>query len=68
VRVFEEVGWSVAVDRPFAGALVPMRFYRKDLRVRAIMVEVRRDLYMDERGRARGCPRSTRSGSASRRP
>ena len=49
VRTFEELGWRVAVDRPFAGALVPMRFYRKDTRVRALMIEVRRDLYMDER-------------------
>ena len=48
VHVFEELGWRVAVDRPFAGALVPMRFYHRDLRVRAIMIEVRRDLYMDE--------------------
>jgi hypothetical protein len=43
----------VAVDRPFSGALVPMAFYRKDVRVRAIMVEVRRDLYMDESSGAR---------------
>ncbi len=53
VRVFGELGWRVAVDRPFAGALVPARFYRSDLRVGAIMVEVRRDLYMDERSGAR---------------
>jgi N-formylglutamate amidohydrolase len=53
VRAFEELGWSVAVDRPFAGALVPMRFYRKDLRVSAVMIEVRRGLYMDERSGAR---------------
>ena len=53
VHVFEELGWSVAVDRPFAGALVPMRFYRKDLRVSAVMIEVRRGLYMDERSGAR---------------
>jgi hypothetical protein len=39
---------------PFAGALVPMRFYGKDLRVRALMIEVRRGLYMDERSGARG--------------
>jgi N-formylglutamate amidohydrolase len=49
VAAFEELGWRVAVDRPFAGALVPMRFYRKDLRVRAVMIEVRRGSYMDER-------------------
>jgi hypothetical protein len=48
-RAEEVVGWRVAVDRPFAGALVPMRFYRKDLRVRAVMIEVRRGSYMDER-------------------
>jgi N-formylglutamate amidohydrolase len=53
VRAFEDQGWRVAVDRPFSGALVPMAFYRKDVRVRAIMVEVRRDLYMDESSGAR---------------
>jgi N-formylglutamate amidohydrolase len=53
VRVFEKVGWRVAVDRPFSGALVPMRYYRKDLRVGAVMIEVRRGLYMDERSGAR---------------
>jgi N-formylglutamate deformylase len=44
----------VAIDRPFAGALVPMRFHGKDLRVRGLMIEVRRGLYMDERSGARG--------------
>jgi N-formylglutamate deformylase len=53
VHVFENVGWRVAVDRPFAGALVPMRFYRQDLRVSAVMIEVRRGLYMDEGSGAR---------------
>ena len=53
VRAFEELSWSVAVDRPFSGALVPTRFYRKDPRVRAIMVEVKRGLYMDEQSGAR---------------
>ena len=49
VRTFQELGWSVAVDRPFSGALVPIRFYQRDLRVHSIMVEVNRGLYMDER-------------------
>jgi N-formylglutamate amidohydrolase len=53
VRPFEELCWSVAVDRPFAGALVPMRFYGKDRRVRAVMVEVNRGLYMDEQSGAK---------------
>ena len=49
VRTFEQLGYRVAVNRPFAGAIVPMRFYREDRRVRAVMVEVNRGLYMDER-------------------
>ena len=43
----------MAVDRPFAGAIVPMRFYRTDRRVRAVMVEVNRGLYLDERSGAK---------------
>jgi N-formylglutamate amidohydrolase len=48
VREFEAQGWSVEVDRPFAGALVPSAFYRRDTRVMALMIEVNRRLYMDE--------------------
>jgi N-formylglutamate amidohydrolase len=47
-RAFEAEGLSVAVNRPFAGALVPMTVYRKDPRVSALMIEVNRRLYMDE--------------------
>lgn len=45
---FRRLGWSVAVDRPFAGTLVPMAYYRKDQRVFSIMIEVNRRLYLDE--------------------
>jgi len=45
---FSEEGLSVAVNRPFAGALVPMSYFRKDSRVTSIMVEVNRGLYLDE--------------------
>jgi N-formylglutamate amidohydrolase len=41
-------GWSTAVNRPFAGALVPMTSYRTDSRVQAIMIEVNRNLYINE--------------------
>ena len=47
-RAFESEGLSVAVNRPFAGALVPMKFYRGETRVSALMIEVNRRLYMDE--------------------
>ncbi|MHB2165645.1 DUF3293 domain-containing protein [Alsobacter sp. R-9] len=48
VAAAQACGWSVAVDRPFAGALVPAAFHRTDPRVQSLMIEVRRDLYMDE--------------------
>ena len=45
---FAEAGYAVARDIPFAGALVPAEFYRQDARVFSVMIELRRDLYMDE--------------------
>jgi N-formylglutamate amidohydrolase len=38
----------VAFDEPFAGTIVPSRFLRADGRVMSLMIELRRDLYMDE--------------------
>jgi N-formylglutamate deformylase len=46
---FARAGFSVSRDDPFAGALVPAFAYRTDPRVKAIMVEVNRRLYLDER-------------------
>jgi len=48
VEAFRREFDRVAVNRPFSGALVPDDYYRKDKRVRAIMIEVNRSLYMDE--------------------
>ena len=39
---------GIAFDRPFAGALVPLPYLGRDRRVQALMIELRRDLYMDE--------------------
>lgn len=41
-------GLAVGVDEPFSGAFVPTSHWGRDARVEALMVEVRRDLYMDE--------------------
>jgi N-formylglutamate amidohydrolase len=41
-------GFRVAIDRPFAGSLVPFRWYGTDRRVTSVMLEVRRGTYMDE--------------------
>jgi N-formylglutamate amidohydrolase len=45
---FENKGYSVSVDDPFEGALVPMQFYNTNDNVMSVMYEIRRDLYMDE--------------------
>ncbi|MFI6938313.1 N-formylglutamate amidohydrolase [Streptomyces sp. NPDC050418] len=47
--VFGRFG-GTAVNSPFAGTYVPLRFYGHDTRVRALMIEIRRDLYMSEPG------------------
>lgn len=45
---FRSQGLEVAVDRPYAGCIVPLDFWHLEQHVLSIMVEVRRDLYMDE--------------------
>ncbi|MFC6238901.1 N-formylglutamate amidohydrolase [Longivirga aurantiaca] len=42
--------WETAVDQPFAGTYVPLRHYGKDRRVSSLMVEIRRDQYLDGDG------------------
>lgn len=44
----ERQGFSCFVNRPFSGALVPLKHFNKDKRVYALMIEVNRRLYMDE--------------------
>jgi N-formylglutamate amidohydrolase len=46
--LFAGAGFSVAIDRPFRGALVPSEHYQRATAVHAIMVEINRHLYMDE--------------------
>ena len=45
---FRGHGFTVGVNVPFSGTMVPNRFFGKDPRVQSLMIEVRRDLYMDE--------------------
>lgn len=47
-QAFQKLGYEVSINAPFAGALVPMAYYRKNANVQSLMIELRRDLYMDE--------------------
>ncbi len=53
-RFFRLQGCSVAVNVPFSGTMVPMRYYHRDSRVRSIMIELNRDLYMDRQAKPNG--------------
>lgn len=50
---FRARGYDVGVDVPFRGAMVPNACFGRDPRLWSVMIEVRRDLYMDE---ATGAP------------
>ncbi|WP_051198034.1 N-formylglutamate amidohydrolase [Butyrivibrio sp. MB2005] len=47
---FRKSGYSVAINSPFAGAIVPFKYYRKDRRVQTIMIEINRRLYINHDG------------------
>ena len=47
-KAFESSHLSVAVNRPFSGALVPTSHHGQDNRVLALMIEVNRSTYMEE--------------------
>jgi N-formylglutamate deformylase len=47
-QVYRNYGFEVARNTPFAGAIVPLACYGRNPKVQSVMIEIRRDLYMDE--------------------
>ena len=47
-KTLTDKGYEVGVNEPYAGSLVPTEFWQKDYRVSSIMIEINRNLYMDE--------------------
>ena len=46
-NVFSEMGYSVKINTPYTGTIVPLKHYKKKKQVHSIMIEVNRKLYMD---------------------
>lgn len=44
----EARGYSVAINMPYAGTLIPTKHYNRTRNVRGLMIEINRSLYMDE--------------------
>ena len=47
-KFFRNRGYTVDIDRPYAGTIVPIDVLGKDSRVASIMIEINRALYMNE--------------------
>lgn len=48
VDAFTTLGYTVNTNTPFAGTIVPERHFRDNKAVSSVMIELRRDVYMDE--------------------
>ena len=48
IAYFEQKGFSIGVDWPYKGTIVPLVNYQKNKKVNSIMLEVNRKLYLNE--------------------
>jgi len=46
---FEEAGLTVTINEPFSGTMVPLNHYHKERRVKSVMIEVNRKLYLNDK-------------------
>jgi N-formylglutamate deformylase len=47
---FEKAGYSLGIDWPYKGSIVPLEHYQKNKNVQTIMLEINRALYLEEPG------------------
>lgn len=48
LNFFKERGYSIEVNAPYSGSIVPIEYYQKTQNVHSIMLEVNRKLYLEE--------------------
>lgn len=48
IGFFNERGFSLGVDSPYSGSIVPIEYYQKNKKVQSIMLEINRKLYLNE--------------------
>ena len=54
-QFFSERGFSVGINSPYAGTLVPMCWYNKQQNVQSLMLEVNRRLYLEPGTNEKSC-------------
>lgn len=47
VNYFESQGYSIGMNWPYSGTIVPVKYYNKSVKVHSIMIEINRKLYID---------------------
>jgi N-formylglutamate amidohydrolase len=47
-KYFKDLGFSVGIDKPYSGSIVPLKYYKSNPNVMSIMVEINRRLYLEE--------------------
>ena len=45
---FTKKGYSVGIDAPYSGTIVPLKYFKKSRNINSIMLEVNRKLYLNE--------------------
>ena len=47
VEIFERSGYNTKLNVPFSGCYIPDAYYEKDNRVKGIMIEINKRVYLD---------------------
>jgi N-formylglutamate deformylase len=47
ISSFDRYGFSSKVNSPYSGTIVPLKFYKKNDSVHSVMIEINRNLYME---------------------